>query len=52
MDSLYRELKPPFGIKDKLAKYAKVLFGEACLISGVTLDDPMEFTKLVSELMI
>ena len=38
--------------KDKLAKYAKVLFGEACLISGVTLDDPMEFTKLVSELMI
>jgi molecular chaperone HtpG len=38
--------------KDKLAKYAKVLFGEACLIGGVTLDDPKEFTSLVSELMI
>ena len=38
--------------KDKLTKYAKVLFGEACLISGVALDDPQEFTSLVSELMI
>ena len=38
--------------KDKLTKYAKVLFGEACLISGVALDDPKEFTNLVSELMI
>ena len=37
--------------KDKLAKYAKVLFGEACLISGVALDNPKEFTDLVSELM-
>ena len=38
--------------KEKLAKYAKVLYGEACLIGGVTLDDPKEFTALVSELMI
>ena len=38
--------------KDRLAKYAKVLFGEACLIGGVALDDPKEFTSLVSELMI
>lgn len=38
--------------KDKLAKYAKVLFGEACLISGVALDNPKEFTDLVSELMV
>ena len=36
--------------KDKLTKYAKVLFGEACLIGGVALDDPKEFTTLVSEL--
>ena len=40
------------GDKDTLSKYAKVLFGEACLISGVPLDDPKEFTGLVSELMI
>jgi molecular chaperone HtpG len=38
--------------RDKLTKYAKVLFGEACLISGVALDDPKEFTTLVSELMV
>jgi molecular chaperone HtpG len=38
--------------KDKLVKYAKVLFGEACLIGGVALDDPKEFTALVSELMV
>ena len=38
--------------KDKLTKYAKVLFGEACLIGGVAIDDPKEFTTLVSELMV
>ena len=38
--------------KDALTKYAKVLFGEACLISGVALDNPKEFTDLVSELML
>ena len=38
--------------KDKLTKYAKVLYGEACLIGGVALDDPKEFTTLVSELMV
>ena len=37
--------------KDKLIKYAKVLYGEACIIGGVALDDPKEFTTLVSELM-
>ena len=38
--------------KDTLGKYAKILYCEACLISGVAIDDPQEFTKLVSELMI
>ena len=38
--------------KDKLTKYAKILYGEACLIGGIALDDPKEFTTLVSELMI
>ena len=38
--------------KDMLAKYAKILYGEACLISGVTLDDPKEFTSLISELIV
>ena len=38
--------------REALTKYAKVLYGEACLISGVALDDPKEFTALVSELMV
>ena len=38
--------------KKKLKRYAKLLYGEACLISGVPLDDTKEFTSLISELMI
>lgn len=37
--------------KDKLEKYAKVLWGEALLLAGFDLDDASEFTSLVSELM-
>jgi molecular chaperone HtpG len=38
--------------KDTLAKYAKILYGEACLIGGVGIENPNEFTELISELMI
>jgi len=38
--------------KDRLAKYSKILYSEACLIGGVSVDDPKEFATLVSELMI
>ena len=38
--------------RDTLAKYAKILYCEACLISGIALDDPKEFTELVSGLMV
>lgn len=37
--------------KETLANYAKVLYAEACLISGMTLDDPVGFTNLVSDMM-
>ena len=37
---------------EKLASYAKILYSEACLIGGVGIDDPVELTKLISELMI
>ena len=36
--------------KDKLKKYAKILYSEACLISGVAIDNPVELTELISEL--
>lgn len=38
--------------KDTLGKYAKILYSEACLISGVSIEDPAELTRLVSELMV
>ncbi len=38
--------------KEKLAKYAKILYAEACLIGGVALENPAELTELISELMV
>ena len=36
--------------KDKAAKYAQLLYGQALLMAGVPLDDPAEFSELISEL--
>ena len=38
--------------KEKLKKYAKILYSEACLIGGVAIENPVELTELISELMI
>ena len=38
--------------KERLEKYAKILYSEACLISGISLENPAELTELISELMI
>ena len=38
--------------KETLKKYAKLLYGEACLISGAGVPDPVEHSNLVCELMI
>ena len=38
--------------KEKLSKYAKILYAEACLISGISIDNPKELTELISELMV
>ena len=46
------KLKSLFGNdNDTLAKYAKLLFGSACLVSGISLDNPVEYTTLLAELM-
>lgn len=36
---------------DDLAKYAKLLYSEACLIAGRSIDDPVEHSKLVCDFM-
>lgn len=40
------------GDRDTLASYAKILYAQACLISGVTVDNPAELAKMVCELMV
>ena len=37
--------------KELLGKYAKLLYGEACLIGGASVPDPVEYSTLVCELM-
>ena len=38
--------------KDKVGKYAKLLYNSACLISGIPVDDPSEMSDLICELMV
>lgn len=38
--------------KDALTDYSKILYSTACLISGVSIENPSEFAELVSKLMI
>lgn len=37
--------------KDKLAKYAKILYSQALLIGGMPIDNPTELSNLICELM-
>ena len=39
------------GDSEKLAKYAKLLYTQALLIEGINIDDPVEFSNLICELM-
>ncbi len=38
--------------KDRLATYSKILFAQARLVSGMTLDNPAEISSLVCDLML
>ena len=38
--------------KETLKDYAKLLYAQGCLISGVSIKDPAELSKLISDLMI
>ena len=39
------------GNKDKIGKYAKLLYDQALLIEGMSIEDPVEFSNLICELM-
>ncbi len=38
--------------REKLKKYAKILYAEGCLIGGIPLNNPAELCELISEMMI
>lgn len=38
--------------KEALKAYAKLLYAQGCLISGVSIKDPAELSKLISDLMV
>ncbi len=40
------------GDKDKVARYSKLLYGQALLMAGLPLDDPAEYAQLVCALMV
>ena len=37
---------------DKLKKYANLLYDQAMLIEGMTIEDPVEFARSICELMV
>ena len=37
--------------QEKLKDYAKLLYAQGCLISGKSIDDPAELSKLICDLM-
>ena len=37
--------------KDKLSKYAQLLYNQSLLIEGFTIEDPVEFSNMICELM-
>ena len=37
--------------KDKLSKYAQLLYNQSLLIEGLTIEDPVEFSNMICELM-
>ncbi|HRR75859.1 MAG TPA: molecular chaperone HtpG [Ruminococcus sp.] len=39
------------GDNDKIGKYAKLLYDQALLIEGMSIEDPVEFSNLICELM-
>ena len=48
---IFTKLQSVSGDKNKLGKYAKLLYDQALLIEGLPIDDPVEFSNLICELM-
>lgn len=49
---LFKALKTKFDNKENIDDYAKVLYDQSLLIAGLELEDPIEYSKLITKLMI
>lgn len=49
---LFLALKHSYDQKEDISSYARVLYDQALLMAGFTIEDPVEYSKLISELMI
>ena len=49
---LFKSLKKVYDNKEAIDDYAKVLYDQALLIAGLEIKDPLNYTKLVTDLMI
>lgn len=49
---LFQSLKQTYDQKEDIGSYAKVLYDQALLMAGFTIADPVEYSKLISEMMI
>lgn len=51
--SVYESLKAAYvNDKDKVALYTKLLYNQACLIEGLPIQDPVEFTNDICKIMV
>ena len=49
---LFKGLKAKFDNHENIDDYANVLYDQALLIAGLDIEDPIEYTKLITKLMI
>lgn len=49
---LFKSLKNAYDNKENIDNYAKVLYDQALLIAGLEIEDPIEYSKLITDLMI
>lgn len=50
--SVAEKIKSLYGEdREKVAKYAKILYAQSCLIAGKSIENPTEYSELVCELM-
>ena len=48
----FSSLKAAFEKSEDISDYAKVLYDQALLIAGLSIEDPVEYSNLISKIII